>query len=344
MGSAMAGDSGNHRGRQFVGLNGLNQFEQSSEGHFISPKIHAGISWDQLIVSWNFVGPDDAGLIIEARVQLSDHESNWYTLGKWTKAAGDTRESVKEQKDIDGRVDTDTLILKQPAKSVQLRIRLQGADAKKEMLKFLGLSFCDSSAEPEILPPNKAAWGKTLTVKERSQANYPEGITAWCSPTSTSMLLSYWAAKLDRPGMDYDVPIVAAAVNDPNWPGTGNWPFNTAFAGSHPGMRAYVTRFSDVSEIEDWTAAGFPVALSVRYNLLKGKTEQGNGHLVVCIGFTPEGDVVVNDPGRSHVRQTYKRENLIRAWSDSKQTVYLMYPEEAKIPGDRFGHWYSSPH
>ena len=32
-----------------------------------------------------------------------------------------------------------------------------------------------------------------------------------------------------------------------------------AFAGSLPGLRAYVTRLGDFREIEDWTLAGFPV-------------------------------------------------------------------------------------
>ena len=86
-----------------------------------------------------------------------------------------------------------------------------------------------------------------------------------------------------------------------------------------------------------------PVALSVSYNLLKGSTEKGNGHLIVCIGFTDSGDIIVNDPGRSKVRQTYSRANLIRAWAESHRTVYLVYPEKFSTPPDRFGHWSAEP-
>ena len=155
------------------------------------------------------------------------------------------------------------------------------------------------------------------------------------------MLMSFWATNLSRPKLDYDVPEVARGVNDPGWNGTGNWPFNTAFAGSHTGIRAYVTRFSDVSELEDWIAAGIPVAISVSNGYLKGLPEPANGHLVVCIGFDENGNIIVNDPGRSAVRQTYLRENLVKAWAESKNTVYIVHPENRLLPKDRFDHWFN---
>jgi hypothetical protein len=30
---------------------------------------------------------------------------------------------------------------------------------------------------------------------------------------------------------------------------------------------------------------------------------------------------------------------VINAWKTSKNTVYLVYPESAKIPKNRLGHW-----
>ena len=188
------------------------------------------------------------------------------------------------------------------------------------------------------LPPNKEAWSRSLDVPRQSQMAFENG-GEWCSPTAVTMMLSYWAEKLSRPELRHDVPEAAQAVNDPNWPGTGNWSFNMAFAGSHDGIRAYVARMSDVSELEDWIAAGVPVAVSVRYGILKGAENPGNGHLVVCVGFDQEGNIIVNDPGRTQVRQTYSRENLVKAWARSENTVYLIYPEDWKVPEDRFGHW-----
>jgi hypothetical protein len=110
-------------------------------------------------------------------------------------------------------------------------------------------------------------------------------------------------------------------------------------------MRSYVTRLDDLAEVEDWIAAGIPVVLSARWDWLKpGRPLDTTGHLIVCIGFTDSGDVVINDPAAhlergDAVRQIYKREDVIYSWTKSHNAVYLVYPANAKIPKDKFGHW-----
>ena len=137
------------------------------------------------------------------------------------------------------------------------------------------------------------------------------------------------------------VPEAAQAVHDPNWPGTGNWPFNTAFAGSFKGMRGYVSQLTDVSELEDWIEAGIPIATSVSYNRLKGLNKSGSGHLIVCVGFAENGDIEANDPGTklSNVRRTFSRDLFRQAWAESGNTVYIIHPENATIPPAKNGHW-----
>ena len=154
------------------------------------------------------------------------------------------------------------------------------------------------------------------------------------------MIMAYWAGQLERPELDHDVPDIVKAIYDANWPGTGNWPFNTAYAGAYRGIRGYVTRLGDLSEVEDWIAAGIPVVLSVCSERLHHTGPGPSGHLVVCVGFTANGNPVVNDPGRSrNVRRVYPRKDVILAWANSLNTVYLIYPEAAEVPKDRFGHW-----
>ena len=110
-------------------------------------------------------------------------------------------------------------------------------------------------------------------------------------------------------------------------------------------MRAYITRFGGISELEDWIVAGIPVIISAPFHLLApGRKDTGSGHVVTVIGFTETGDVVINDPATNlekgqKIRHIYDRENVITAWAKSKNTVYLVYPESAKIPQNRFGHW-----
>jgi hypothetical protein len=159
------------------------------------------------------------------------------------------------------------------------------------------------------------------------------------------MVLSRWAGVLHRPELNLTVPQAAASVYDREYAGTGNWPFNTAFAGGFRGLRSCVTRLDNLAEVEDWIAAGIPVILSTRWDQLEpGRPPDSEGHLIVCIGFTENGDVVVNDPATrldrgESVRRIYPRDNVLRAWANSHHTVYLVYPESAKIPPNEFGHW-----
>jgi hypothetical protein len=269
--------------------------------------------------------------------------TKYYTLGIWsTDPVRHPRRSVSNQDDVDGTVSTDVLKLKQPAQHLQVRIILPSDEAFKPRLKFLGISLADTKAKPTELEPNRSAWGELIPVPERSQMAYPNG-KVLCSPTTVSMLLAYWGATLKRPNLDHSVPEVASAVYDSQWQGTGNWPFNTAFAGSIEGIRAYITRLSDVSELETWIAHKIPVGLSLDYDRLRAKGPGPNGHIVACVGFTKEGDPILNDPGTSaNVRKVFPRKNLIDAWSCSQNTVYVIYPEGFSTPEDRFQHWDSA--
>ena len=311
-----------------------------------SPEIKTPVNWDELVASWDV--PPGVYLKVEARGVFPDHATKYYTLDLWSDdPAKHPRESVSRQKDRDGTVKIDTLILARHGARAQLRITIGGPGvASPEMLKFLGISFCDSQVQPAPLEPNHAAWGKTLDVPQRRQGEY-EGGGGWCSPTSMSMVLAYWSDKLHRPELNHTVPETAAAIHDDVLDGTGNWPFNPAYAAAFPGMRAAMwPRLSDVSELEDWIAAGIPPIISVSSYIVSNRTiGRDNGHLIVCVGFTEKGDVVVNDPGVSvkknlPARRVYTREQVINAWKKSKRMLfYLVYPETATLPKDRFGHW-----
>ena len=333
------------RGGQFIGFKGFSAFTKtpgSYDGETVltSPYIVACINWDELIASWNAETPEGAYLKIEARAIYPSGPTKYYTMGLWSVNTNHyPRESVLHQKDADGDVSTDTLMLKRPCERLQIRLTLGGDHGQKPKLKFLGLQLTDTSVTPSVLPSNPLALGKTIPVPERSQMAYPNGAVL-CSPTTVSMLMAYWSRQLKRPELDHDVPYIVNAIYDANWKGTGNWPFNTAYAGGYPGIRAYVGRLSDLAEVEDWIAAGIPVGLSVCSDRLHHRGPGPNGHLIVCVGFTEDGDPIVNDPGSStDIRRVYPRKDLIYAWSYSRNAVYLIYPEDAEVPKDRFGHW-----
>jgi len=334
---------------QFFGLTNFSQFARSRADHgdtvLLSPEIRSRSAWTELIVSWNADAPPKTFLKLEAAASIAGRSTTFYNLGQWS--PDDTlfpRTSVHGQDDTDGRVETDTLKLNLPADAVRLRITLGGTNGTLPAIKFLGVCCSAPRARAVTHPPNRAAWGKVLDIPERSQHGYPDA-RGWCSPASLAMVLAHWAEVLHQPVLSPSVPQVAAAVYDRDYASTGNWPFNTAFAGSFGGMRSYVTRFDDLSEVEAWIAAGIPVILSARWDLLEpGRPLDSDGHLLVCIGFTEQGDVVVNEPAThlvrgETVRRVYRRENVTRAWRKSHNTVYLVYPESAAIPRNQFGHW-----
>jgi hypothetical protein len=328
--------------KYFVSFEKFSRFSKSpgdipGETVLTSPEIAPPNAWDELVVSWNV--PAGVSLKVEARGVYRDRATKFYTLGLWSHdPSKHPRESVRGQADADGDVRTDTLVLKQPAAKAQLRLNLNGAPlGKSPMPKFIGLSFCDSRIIDVPLSSSRAVWGKTLPVPERVQSGY-DGPGGWCSPASLSMVLAYWSAELHRPELDRSVPEVAAGVNDPVYGGTGNWPFNTAYAGAFRGMRAYVTRLDDVQELEQWIAAGVPVILSVSSYLTNDRHDgPDNGHLIVCIGFTENGDMVANDPGVSvkrgeRVRRVYPprapKVTVTRGWASLCQkgvTRWLLF-------------------
>jgi hypothetical protein len=187
---------------------------------------------------------------------------------------------------------------------------------------------------PATSKPTGVAAGTVLPVPRFSQmiheGEYPEydgGGEAWCSPTSTSMVLAYYDA-LPAPSAyswvnpayrDRFVDHAARMTFDYSFEGTGNWPFNTAYAANRTG-RAFVTRLRDLRDAERFVAAGIPVVASIEFGkgeLAGAPISSTDGHLLVIVGFTADGDVVVNDPAapRSRgVRRTYDRAQLEAAW------------------------------
>lgn len=305
--------------------------------------LNPGFGWTEMIASWEADTPPGSWIEVFAQADFGDRRSKPYSLGKWSlddKLA--PRWSVNDQKDEDGRVATDTLILgKTPGKVGFFAELNSSASGEWPSIRAVHAVFSSPTVPADESAPNSRVLGKVLDVPTRSQMTYPGG-NVLCSPTAVSMVLWYWASFLGRPELDRDVPLVQAGVFDKNWGGTGNWPFNTAYASSLPGMRGYVSRFDAVGQLEAWIERGIPVITSVSLQLIKGAERKGDndGHLVVLVGFSPEGDPVFNDPGRSvEVRQTYKRDAFKRAWATSGNTVYLIYPKLWNVPQVAGAQW-----
>ena len=141
-------------GIQFIPFQTFSTFKKSpgnlpGESVLTSPEIRAQIPWTELIASWNAETPTGGYLKVEVRALHPDRATKWFTMGMWSgDPAGHPRESLRGQKDADGDVNTDTLVLSEPAERVQVRVTLGGEGRSKPKLKFLSLSLLDVKAAP----------------------------------------------------------------------------------------------------------------------------------------------------------------------------------------------------
>lgn len=320
----------------------LRTLRTSSNVTVQTPPFDPGFTWKEAVVSWNTAHAE--GLSVRVRPIWKGDPGPWYVMAHWCQDTNTSpRTSVPNQSDSAARVDTDTLLVANPATAIEVELTLSTATTKVPADLRIGVSLLGS--ETTALEPlvHRPAWGRLLTVPIRSQADYPEGVQSWCSPSSLSMILSHWGNQLAYPELLQDVPQVARGVFDPAWPGTGNWTFNAAYAGQYRTLSACVSRLGGMGDLERWIAAEMPVATSVSYAQLKGsaKPKPGDGHLVVVTGFTSAGDVQVHDPGvrRERVVRTIPRADFMRAWNHSSRTAYLIWSRNSQPPTGGDGRW-----
>ncbi|GAA5191463.1 peptidase C39 family protein [Rugosimonospora acidiphila] len=324
-----------------------------------SPWVRPGFAASQAVASWNADTPSGTWLQTELRgITATGATTKWYVMGRW--AADDaafSRTSVPGQGDANGTVDIDTFEAADGAGLVRWQLRgtlyrLAGT-TRTPALRSIG-AMASLLPEPADYPTSTArfARGTVLPVPRYSQDvhvdQYPQwdnGGEAWCSPTSTSMVVAYWG-KGPRPA-DYGwvdpsyadpwVDYAARNTYDNNYSGCGNWPFNTAYAARF-GLAACVTRLRSFQEVERFIAEGVPVIVSAAFakGQVPGADYSTNGHLMVIAGFTEHGDPVMNDPAApddAAVRKVFGRPEFETAWRNSSGgTAYLIHPPDKRLP------------
>jgi len=330
--------------------------EGTASGTWTSATTSPGFGFTRLVASWNAETPEQGRVKVEAQVSTSSGEtSGWYALADW--ASGD-RTSVNGQSDTLGRVDTDTLRSRAtPFASYALRVRLEraSADDPSPGVRLLAAQVSDftyvagqATSAPIGADPVEL---KVPTLSQEIHARqYPQwggGGEAWCSPTSTEMGVEDWGrgpsaddlAWVDPSFADPSVDFAARSTYDSAYRGTGNWPFNAAYAARY-GLESFVTQLRSLAEAEQFVRAGIPLVASIasRPGELDGFLFSGgtNGHLVVIVGFDGAGRPIVNDPAAwsdATVRHVYDRAQFERVWlRGSGGTVYVIHPPEVPLP------------
>ena len=329
-------------------------------------------AFTELVASWNADTPEGTWIETRMRAEGDKGRTKWYVMGRW--AYGDEtiyRTSVGGQGDADGFIATDTFFAKDhPMTAYELQVELFRAQGSglTPRLDFIGAVASDAPNLKGYVPsPLGGAEGTTVAVPAYSQeihkGDYPEydkGGEAWCSPTSTSMILRKWFP--ERPGAseyayvladprygpehpDPWIDYAARYVYDYRYQGAGNWPFNTAYA-AHFGLRGFVTQLRSLNEAERFVTQGIPLVASIAFtsNKLSGFLfKSTGGHLLTIVGFDAAGNVISNDPDSASdatVPHVYDRRQFERDWlASTGGIVYVIYdPARASLPPSA-GNW-----
>ena len=334
-------------------------------GTWTSPFVTTSFGFSELVASWNADTPTGTYVQVEMQgITSRNTETKWYVMGRWAYGE-DTilRTSVGGQGDADGFVAIDTFFAKdKPLTGYRLKVTLYGGGGASPAVRMVGAFASDPrNAKPAIPSPVGVGAGTELAIPQYSQeihaGQYPQfdnGGEAWCSPTSTSMVLGFWGSgpgPADYSWVDptFDDPWVDHAARytfDYHYDGAGNWPFNTAYA-AHWGLDGFVTQLHSLTEAEQFIAAGIPLVASIAANpnkLTGFLLDKGtNGHLLVIRGFTATGDVIANDPAAENdgtVRRIYDRAEFERAWLPaSGGVVYVITPHGMQLPASPAGNW-----
>ncbi|MEP7090718.1 MAG: C39 family peptidase [Nocardioidaceae bacterium] len=302
--------------------------------------VRPGFGFTEAVPSWEATTPRGTFVQVQIRgVDVLGRLSSWDTTGRW--ASDDRtfhRTTLGLQKDDLARVETDTWVANQRRfRAWQVRVSLfrrSGSRATPTVDTVGAMVSSLPSVRNVATSRPGVARGRELTVPHYSQmphrGQYPQfggGGEAWCSPTATTMVLAYYRALppqsayrwVDRRYRQRVVDYSARMVYDVGYRGTGNWPFNTAYAARRTG-HAFVTRFASLRGVEHFIRAGIPVVTSITFGagqLAGSPIRSTNGHVVVVVGFTKKGNVVVNDPAAkssSSVRRVYARGQFEDAW------------------------------
>ncbi|WP_327298726.1 MULTISPECIES: peptidase C39 family protein [unclassified Streptomyces] len=312
-----------------------------------SPVHHSRVPATEAVASWNAHTPAGTWIQVELRGSYTDGtETPWYVMGRW--ASGDTdirRTSLDGQGDGKSSVSTDTFAIGDAASglrlvSYRLRLTLYRTPGTRltPTVRRVGAMASDVP-DRFTVPPSVPRISRELTVPRFSQnihaGQYPQydnGGEAWCSPTSSSMIIKYWGrgptaadlAWIDPSYADPEVCQAARCTYDYQYEGCGNWPFNAAYAATYEGMSAVVTRLGSLADLETLISVGIPVITSQSFlkEELTGAGYGTSGHLMTVIGFTADGDVIANDPASPNdnaVRHVYRRAEWENIWLRTKR-------------------------
>ncbi|GAA1995508.1 C39 family peptidase [Catenulispora subtropica] len=346
----------------------LNTTAEYEYATWTSPSRRLDFGATQLTAHWNADTPKGTFIKVELLATMEDGHQDTWVMGVWALGDDDIdRTSVNGQSNTYAEIDTDTWNAGtgHSMRSYKLRLTLLRRSGSHASPRVWQIGATASAVPNRTTVPATTpgpATGITLDVKPYAQnihkgqyVQYGGGGEAWCSPTSTEMVVEFWGkgptteqlSWVDPAYADPSVDQAARYSYDYGYEGTGNWPFTCAYAASY-GLDAMVVRLNSLHELEVLIAAGFPVVTSQSFTKAENGYYASDGHLWTVIGFDANGDVIVNDPASnsdSNVYTVYPRRMFETVWLRTTYTkangspgygsggiAYLIKPHDKALP------------
>jgi hypothetical protein len=338
-----------------------------------SPVFRLDFGATELVSSWDATLPQDTWMRTQLQATMQNgHKTTWLDMGNY--AYSDTQIDRTSVSPVDrpyGSVATDTFftypgyslhayqlritLLRLPGTHVSPRVWQLGAFASRIPARQTVPASTPGPASKKGIVLNVPAYSQDVHAHQYNR--YGGGGEAWCSPTSNEMVDEYWGKhptrqqlawikpKIQDPTVDY----AARYTYDYLYAGTGNWPFNAAYA-AHFGLNAEIVQLPSMADLETLVAHDIPVITSQAFDQgqITGANYSTAGHLLVVAGFTKAGNVVVNDPANpsdSSVRHVFNRRQFENVWLrtywkradgstgyGSGGVAYIIWPRGMRLP------------
>jgi len=291
----------------------------------------------ELILSWNALRPSPGSLTFWVNVKYGNNTwSGWQRMAEWgeriQRSFINKTNPYVHTKHV--RVEMQHGIV---GNGFKVKVTFNnGADPKE--LRALFVCLCDLKkfklVRPNIVLPTTFIRG----VPKQSQMvlDHPR-FRDLCSATSTSIIVNYFTAKLNRQpickGLDDYVGNFADKVYDPKLNIYGNWQLNVAqaFDAANGDVFFRVERLNGFRDLHAYLMKKIPVVVSV-HRLTGGALPYKSGHFMVVVGWNQaKQQVLCIDPafkGSSKTLRSYKFWDFLQAWGRSVNLSYIPMPKD----------------
>lgn len=288
----------------------------------------------QLIFSWNAFRPLQGyySFWIKVRDAKTKAWSDWQKMTEW---GTDVQRSF-HSKTADGiefvhvRLETEK---KGPSDAFSIKACTHEGASMKDLMSLMANTSHALKFKSEVGLPHLnelvSTTIKDVPVFSQFELNHPRN-DGLCSPTSCSMLSSYFLRSL------VDPIIFAEKSYDYGLEKYGSWPFNMAhaFECCKGAFWFAVVRLHSFSHLCRYLKRGIPVAVSVRGPLVGSFSAYANGHLLVVTGYDGQSkEVICNDPAaksKTEVIKRYALQDFLRSWERSRRLAYVAEPVKQK--------------